>query len=186
MALTWLDVADNAVKIGLGSLIALASSWLTLKISQEHEIKKQTFSQVNKDLEEKTKRYVDFLTTSQSLMQKYLFSQCDGSSEDYLNYLRLHNEISITSDDLIRKHAFEVQHAVSTFILYNKTNDLEFINQLRDKGRSEASKFQYLAYVELEQLKTSLNNKKTTSQIVVNWIKRRITLWRIRKLGGNL
>ena len=184
MALTWIDVTDNAVKIGLGSLIALASSWLTLKLAQNHENKKQILSQINKDIEEKTKRYVDFLTASQSLMQRYLFTQCDGSSEDYLNYLRLHNEISITSEDFIRTHAFNLQHAVSSFIVYNKGGDIELINKLRDNGRSEASKFQYIAFVELEQLKTKIREKKVVSQIIFSWFKRRITLWKIKKMGG--
>ncbi|MCK7149462.1 peptidase M14 [Enterobacter roggenkampii] len=184
MASTWIDVTDNAVKIGLGSLIALASSWLTLKLAQNHENKKQVFAQINKDIEEKTKRYVDFLTTSQSLMQKYLFTQCDGRSDDYLNYLRLHNEISITSDDIIRTHAFNLQFAVSSFIISNKSGDRELINKLRDNGRSEASKFQYIAFVELEQLKTKIREKKVVSQIIFSWFKRRITLWKIKKMGG--
>ncbi|MCE1968025.1 peptidase M14 [Enterobacter bugandensis] len=184
MASTWIDVTDNAVKIGLGSLIALASSWLTLKLAQNHENKKQVLAQINKDIEDKTKRYVDFLTTSQSLMQKYLFTQCDGRSDDYLSYLRLHNEISITSDDFIRNHAFKLQFAVSSFIIYNKSGDSELINKLRDNGRSEASKFQYIAFVELEQLKTKTREKKVVSQIILSWFKRRITLWKIKKMDG--
>lgn len=183
MALTWIDVTDNAVKIGLGSLIALASSWLTLKLSQNHENKKQIFSQINKDIDDKTKRYVDFLTTSQSLMQKYLFTQCNGSSDDYLDYLRLHNEISITSDEFIRVHAFKLQSAVSSFILYNKSGDIELIDKLRDNGRNEVSKFQYIAFTELEQLKTKIREKKVVSQIIFSWFKRRITLWKIKKMG---
>lgn len=184
MASTWIDVTDNAVKIGLGSLIALASSWLTMKLTQNHENKKQALAQINKDIEEKTKRYVDFLTASQSLMQQYLYSQCDGSSDDYLNYLRLHHEISITSDELIRTHAFKVQYAVSSFIVYNKNSDTELINKLRDNGRNEVSKFQYLAFVELEQLKTKTQEKKVVSHIVLGWFKRRITLWKVKKIGG--
>lgn len=183
MASTWIDVTDNAVKIGLGSLIALASSWLTLKHAQNHENKKQALAQIIKDIEDKTKRYVDFLTTSQSLMQRYLFTQCNGSSDDYLNYLRLHNEISITSDDFIREHAFKLQLAVSSFILYNKSDDNELINKLRDSGRNEVSKFQYIAYAELEQLKTKSREKKVASQIIFSWFKRRITLWKIKKMG---
>ncbi|MGS4679595.1 peptidase M14 [Enterobacter soli] len=185
MATTWIDVTDNAVKIGLGSLIALASSWVTLKLTQNHENKKQALAQINKDIEEKTKRYVDFLTASQSLMQKYLLTQCNGSSDDYLDYLRLHNEISITSDDLIRIHAFKVQDAVSTFIVYNKSAEFELIKELRNNGRNEASKFQYLAFVELEELKNKTKKKKVVSQIVFGWFKRCITLWKIKKMGGN-
>ncbi|CZZ31666.1 hypothetical protein [Enterobacter hormaechei] len=173
MATTWIDVADNAVKIGLGSLIAFVSSWLTLKASQNHEMKKDVLTQINKDIEEKTKRYADFLTVSQSLMQKYLFSQCNGGSEDYLNYLRLHNELSITSNDLIRMHAFKVQLAVSEFILQNKNTDMELLTKLRNNGRDEATQFQYLAFLELEELKEKGKTKKHLLYRSIEWFKRR-------------
>ncbi|HGH3386096.1 peptidase M14 [Citrobacter portucalensis] len=186
MASTWMDVADNAVKIGLGSLIALVSSWLTLRITQDHENKKLTTAQISKEINEKTKMYVDFLTTSQSLMQSYLFSQCDGSSDDYLNYLRLHNEISITSDDLIRKQAFNVQSAVSAFILYNKNSEKELINTLRNNGREETSKFQYIAFIELEELRTNTKQKKKLTHTIINWVKRHIKLRKLNKTSSNL
>ncbi|HAS1025735.1 peptidase M14 [Enterobacter hormaechei] len=173
MATTWIDVADNAVKIGLGSLIALVSSWLTLKISQNHEIKKDALAQLNKDIDEKTKRYVEFLTSSQSLMQKYLFSQCSGGSDDYINYLRLHNELSITSNELIRIHAFQVQLAVSSFILQNKNSEMELITKLRNNGREEATKFQYLAFSELEELKQKNKAKKHMLYRIIEWFKSR-------------
>ncbi|KLQ08268.1 MULTISPECIES: hypothetical protein [Enterobacter] len=173
MATTWIDVADNAVKIGLGSLIALVSSWLTLKISQNHEIKKDALAHINKDIEEKTKRYVEFLTASQSLMQKYLFSQCSGESDDYLNYIRLHNELSITCNESIRIHAFQVQLAVSSFILHNKNTDIELITKLRNNGREEAAKFQFIAFTELEELKEKRKAPKKMLIRIIEWFKTR-------------
>ncbi|WP_422731142.1 peptidase M14 [Leclercia pneumoniae] len=186
MASSWMDVADNAVKIGLGSLIALISSWITLKVTQKHENKKHVAAQINKDIDEKTKRYVDFLTASQSLMQSYLFTQCNGGSDDYLHYLRLHNEISITSDDRIRKHAFKLQSAVSAFIMYNKQGDNKVINELRNNGRNEASKFQYIAFIELEQLRTYTKPKRNVFRRVMFWIKRKINLIKMKKTSGAL
>lgn len=40
MATAWVDVADNAVKIGLGSLLTILGG-VTLKLTQKHELKKE-------------------------------------------------------------------------------------------------------------------------------------------------
>ncbi|MGI5556169.1 hypothetical protein ACRYKO_25130 [Escherichia coli] len=74
MATEWVDVADNAVKIGLGSLLTILGGWLTLKLTQKHELKKEAAVQGLKDKEIKTKRYVEFLALSQSLMQNIYMS----------------------------------------------------------------------------------------------------------------
>ncbi|VFR99228.1 Uncharacterised protein [Escherichia coli] len=44
MATEWVDVADNAVKIGLGSLLTILGGWLTLKLTQKARIKKRSGS----------------------------------------------------------------------------------------------------------------------------------------------
>ncbi|HCT6262721.1 hypothetical protein CI698_12940 [Klebsiella pneumoniae subsp. pneumoniae] len=67
MATAWVDVADNAVKIGLGSLLTILGG-VTLKLTQKHELKKEAAVQRLKDKEIKTKRYGEFLVLSQSLM----------------------------------------------------------------------------------------------------------------------
>ncbi|MEJ3259164.1 hypothetical protein WDK64_20095 [Escherichia coli] len=54
MATEWVDVADNAVKIGLGSLLTILGGWLTLKLTQKHELKKEAAVQGLKDKEIKT------------------------------------------------------------------------------------------------------------------------------------
>lgn len=59
MATAWVDVADNAVKIGLGSLLTILGG-VTLKLTQKHELKKEAAVQGLKDKEIKTKRYVEF------------------------------------------------------------------------------------------------------------------------------
>ncbi len=86
---------------------------------------------------------------SQSLMQKYLYEQCEANNDDYLAYLRIHNEITITSGLAIRKAAFKLQFDVSTFIFYNKIHDTELINALRDKARNSVSMFQAIVNEEI-------------------------------------
>lgn len=145
MATEWVDVADNAVKIGLGSLLTILGGWLT----QKHELNKEAAVQRLKDKEIKTERYVEFLALSQSLMQTYLYVQCEASNDDHLTYLRIHNKITITSGLAIRKAAFKPQFNVSTFIFYNKTHDIELINTMRDEARNSVSIFQTIVNEEI-------------------------------------
>ncbi|BDA99581.1 peptidase M14 [Klebsiella pneumoniae] len=149
MAVEWVEVADSAVKIGLGALITIAGGWITLKLTHRHEIRKEAAAQRLKDKEKKAERYVEFLTLSQSLMQTYLYVQCEASNDDYLAYLRIHNEITITSGLVIRKAAFKLQFDVSTFILYNKTHDIELVTALRDEARNSVSAFQAIVNEEI-------------------------------------
>lgn len=90
-------MADNAVKIGLGALITIVGGWITLKLTHCHEIRKDAIAQRLRDIDKKTDRYIDFLSSSQTLMQKYLYESCNPGSEDYTNYMRLHNIVSLTS-----------------------------------------------------------------------------------------
>ncbi|MFH2379568.1 peptidase M14 [Hafnia paralvei] len=153
MAVEWMDVADNAVKIGLGSLLTIFGGWMTLKLTHQNEIRKEAAVQQVRNTNKKIERYIQFLSMSQSLMQTYLFKECEGSSDDYLRYLRIHNEITITSSESIRIAAFELQHAVSKFIFQNKAGDIELIDALRDHGRDSVSKFQFLVNEELKDQK---------------------------------
>lgn len=59
MVTEWVDVADNAVKIGLGSVLTILGGYLTLKLSQRHELRKEALIQRRKDLM-KAGRYIDF------------------------------------------------------------------------------------------------------------------------------
>lgn len=51
MVTAWVDVADNAVKIGLGSLLTILGGGVTLKLTQKHELKKEAAVQGLKDKE---------------------------------------------------------------------------------------------------------------------------------------
>ena len=45
MALEWVEVADSAVKIGLGALITIVGGWITLKLTHRHELRKEAVAQ---------------------------------------------------------------------------------------------------------------------------------------------
>ncbi|WP_200780720.1 peptidase M14 [Klebsiella oxytoca] len=160
MALEWVDVADSAVKIGLGALITIVGGWITLKLTHRHEIRKEAVAQRLRDIDKKTDRYIDFLSSSQTLMQKYLYESCDPGGEDYTDYMRLHNIVSLTSSPELRIYAFDTQAKVSQFILLRKPNELDLIDSCRDAARKSVSMLQGVVSAELLQDKAALQGKQ--------------------------
>ncbi|EMW7203820.1 peptidase M14 [Salmonella enterica] len=158
MALEWVDVADSAVKIGLGALITIVGGWITLKLTHLHEIRKEAVAQRLRDIDKKTDRYIDFLSSSQLLMQKYLYESCDPGGEDYTDYMRLHNIVSLTSSSELRVYAFDTQAKVSQFILLRKLSDL--IDSYRNAARDSVSMLQGVVSAELLQDKAALQGKQ--------------------------
>jgi|SRR5476649_167883 len=154
MAVEWVDVADSAVKIGLGALITIVGGWITLKLTHRHEIRKEAVAQRLRDIDKKTERYIDFLSSSQLLMQKYLYDSCDPGGEDYTDYMRLHNSVSLTSSSELRVYVFDTQAKVSQFILLRKPSDL--IDSCRDAARNSVSVLQGVVSAELLQDKAAL------------------------------
>ena len=120
MDLTWINVADTAVKIGFGAIISTVSGYLVLVKTQSYETRKEEKIHFNKLQDEKKAKYVEFLSQSQELKQTYLHIDCSRDSEDYKKYLRAYNEIQIISDDAIRIAANNVVSAVSDSIFLNK------------------------------------------------------------------
>ncbi len=105
MATEWVDVADNAVKIGLGSALTILGGYLTLKLSQQHELRKEALIQRRKDFEVKAERYVNFLSCSRMMLQKYMMSSLRHDCEDYIEYTRLHETVSLTCAGTVAKLA---------------------------------------------------------------------------------
>ena len=157
MSVEWVGVADSAVKIGLGALITIVGGWITLKLTHRHEIRKEAVAQRLRYIEKKTDRYIDFLSSSQLLMQKYLYDSCDPGGEDYTGYMRLHNIVSLTSTSELRVYAFDTQAKVSQFILLRKPSDL--IDSCRDAARNSVSVLQGVVSAELLQDKAALQGK---------------------------
>ena len=58
--MTWLEIADSAVKIGLGALIAGISTWLLARGQNSHDLQKSKISrefELLKDVAEKVERF---------------------------------------------------------------------------------------------------------------------------------
>ncbi|EIY5092243.1 peptidase M14 [Klebsiella quasipneumoniae] len=118
--MTKLEVIDSALKIGLGSLITAVSGYIILLLTQKHEIAKEEKTTAYKLNEHKKWLYVELLTQSQILVQTYYDNASNGKGEDYLNYLRIYNEVQIVTNNEIRHAAFELLTAVQQFIVIRK------------------------------------------------------------------
>nr|WP_147247299.1 hypothetical protein [Brenneria salicis]NMN92921.1 hypothetical protein [Brenneria salicis ATCC 15712 = DSM 30166]RBP60959.1 hypothetical protein DES54_12811 [Brenneria salicis ATCC 15712 = DSM 30166] len=95
--MTWIDVFDSAVKIGLGALITATSTYLILRKTHRHEFDKEVHMHQLKYFEEKKIKYIEFLSHSQMLVQKYRDRSCNAQEDDYISYLKIYNEIQVIS-----------------------------------------------------------------------------------------
>ena len=162
MATEWVDVADNAVKIGLGSALTILGGYLTLKLSQQHELRKEALIQRRKDFEVKAERYVNFLFCSRMMLQKYMMSSLRHYCEDYIEYTRLHETVSLTcASNTMRKLAFDAYNAVSDACTMGTANRDEK-KPVREKAKVALDKFQGFASEELRHEKAAIEvmNKK--------------------------
>jgi len=148
--ITWVNVADTAVKIGLGALISAISGYVVLKIKLSHEERKEKESYYYRLQEEKKIKYVEFLSQSQSLVQSYLNTSCTADTDDYKNYLRSFNEVQIISNDEIRMAAYDLSSAVCQFIVIRKNDqEVELLKSMRNAVNEKTGIFQKLAQLEV-------------------------------------
>lgn len=160
-----MEVADNAVKIGLGSALTILGGYLTIKLSHGHELKKEALVQRRKDFDVKAGRYIDFLSTSRMMMQKYMISPFRPDGEDYIEYTKLHEMVSLMSTNrVMRQLAFDAYLAVSQACLMGTANRDEKA-PVRAEAEKLVSQFQANANDELRREKAAIEgiNKKTSS-----------------------
>ncbi len=122
MDLSWINVADTAIKIGMGSLITAASGYLILSKNHSYEEQKEKRVQFFKQQEEKKEKYVEFLSQSQSLVQSHLFTSCMANTDEYKSYLHVFNEVQIISPDDVRQTAYNLLSAVNQIIVINNSS----------------------------------------------------------------
>ncbi len=157
MATEWVDVADNAVKIGLGSALTILGGYLTLKLSQRHELRKEALIRRRKDFEVKTERYVNFLSSSRKMLQKYTISNFKPDGDDYMELTRQHETLSLTcSNSIIRELAFDAYYAVSHACTMGTANRDEKA-PARKKAKEALDKFQGFASEELRREKAAID-----------------------------
>ncbi len=146
-----LDIIDSAVKIGLGALIAGGFSYLTLKKNQAHEITKRaedTFYQRQKDRRE---CYVEFVTKSDSLIQKYQYLSCSPDSEDYIDYTEALHEVLILSPEKIQELSSELFNAVTEFVIPNFDSNDDIALELKDKLRVRVKEYIFKFHILAKQ-----------------------------------
>jgi hypothetical protein len=152
MILSWIDVADTAIKIGLGSLIMAFSGYFVLRKTHEYENNKEKKQHFYKCQEERKIKYIDFLSQSQALVQEHLSTNCSCKTEDYKNYLRTYSEVQIISPDKMQIVAYELLSAVNQFIVINKNGigrDLE--RNMRKAVNDKSGMFQKMAQIDATQ-----------------------------------
>jgi len=150
MDLSWVNVADTAIKIGLGSLIASVSGYLILSKNQSYEEQKEKRAQFFKQQEEKKIRYIEFLSQSQGLVQSHLFASCMADTDEYKSYLHTFNEVQIISPDEVRLAAYNLLSAVNEFIVINKNGlEVDLGKKLRQSVDDRLGFFQKIAQIEV-------------------------------------
>ncbi|OCH49522.1 hypothetical protein [Vibrio cyclitrophicus] len=152
MESSWIAVADTAIKIGLGALIAAVSGYVGLIKSQKHEndkVKRENFYRLQK---EKKDKYLELLVQSQDLIQSHLYISSPPDSIACRNYIRAFNEAQLLSEDSIRMPAFEMYSAVEAFVYLRKEQqDTVLVDGMVSRAREKVSIFQKVAQVEVTQ-----------------------------------
>ncbi|KAF6625939.1 peptidase M14 [Pantoea sp. EKM10T] len=147
----WASVVDSAVKIGLGALIAAVASYLTLCKTHRHEIRRDKILHQRQMTERKRLLYLDFLTASSVLTQKYRDTSCNADGVDYFDYQRLYHDVSISSDDEIRLGASNVLYVVNQYIVINKNGqEYELLKKMKEQVNDVLGMFQLLAKQDIE------------------------------------
>ncbi|CAH0991303.1 hypothetical protein SIN8267_01405 [Sinobacterium norvegicum] len=120
MDVTWVNVADSAIKIGLGALITAVSGFVVLSKTQSHEKTKEGSALFYKQQDERKSKYVEFLSASQSLIYQHILYKCTFDTKEYFEYLRKYNEVQIISPDHIQIEASKLFDSVNNFVSLNK------------------------------------------------------------------
>ncbi|MDA0146710.1 hypothetical protein OCT63_21080, partial [Vibrio sp. RW] len=136
--LSWINVVDTAVKIGLGALISAVSGiFVMLKkndFDNENAVREQFYELRN----EKKVKYSEFLSQSQELIQATLYTFYLPNSDEYFRYLRAFNDVQIISEERFRLAAYQVFDEVGKFALLNKQGlspdlSMRMVNSAREK-----------------------------------------------------
>jgi hypothetical protein len=149
----WVNVADTAVKIGLGVLISAISGIYVLKKTQEHENDKELRANFYKRQENKKVKYVEFTSISHNLTYDHVQFTCSFESDNYKSFLMLYNEVSIISPKKLQLSAHQLFDCTNQYIGFNKESHKEEREDLILKLKNDVNKaliaFQDLANVEV-------------------------------------
>ena len=139
--MTWIDVLDTTVKIGLGAVIAAVSGAWTQKVQHSHDYNKRCEEQYYRRQEQRKAQYLEFCGKSYSLLHKYELSVCDIASEDYASYLTSLASVRLIVSKSMRESALEVVNSVIPCLIDSST-DLELTQSLRQNAKLNIAMFE--------------------------------------------
>ncbi|KIO36038.1 hypothetical protein [Shewanella sp. cp20] len=150
--LTYLDVIDTAIKIGLGAFISAISGYVVLCKTNSHAVdkeKRERFYAIN---EEKKAMYVEFLSQSHQLVYEHIHVSSTFDTPEYFAYLKSYNHIQVIGSDDVRVKASELFDIVNQFILLNKNNPDESVYMaMRQDVNVKIGVFQAVAKIDTKQ-----------------------------------
>jgi hypothetical protein len=95
LAVTWIEVADTAVKIGLSGVIAAIAGYMLAKRSQKHEFDKEYFR--------RRQEVIDRVATEFSAIHMSFFNICIGYSS-LIDYIQTGERVSDDTRTLYGQH----------------------------------------------------------------------------------
>ena len=125
----WIDVADTAVKIGLGSLISGLSTYIGLKFTKNHEIKKYSIENKTRLLEEASKDILKYTSAW------FYFNKSVGGSITSLQNDDFVETPDYVIDDLIDVDTKLIESwayrdsAMSILVLLNATDSVDLLRE---------------------------------------------------------
>jgi len=99
VALTWIEVADTAVKIGLSGIIAATGGYMLAKRSQKHEFDKEYFR--------RRQDVIERVSAEFSAIHMIFFNICIGYSS-LIDYIHTGLPVADPTRDLYGKHIRDI------------------------------------------------------------------------------
>jgi hypothetical protein len=151
-SLTWIEVVDTGLKIGLGAFFGVGGTLLTLWMNHKHEINKISIERTYKENDEINLLYIDFSVQSHRLIEIFEYKSCDTTSSEYINYLTVFHKLQILSTDRVKAATTSTFNKVLVHIVANKNNEVyEHHDQLRDGARKSLAIFQAVTRAEYNE-----------------------------------
>lgn len=117
---------------------------------QRENIKREEKIKRDKELvDERKSKYTSFINKALYMNQKYIYDACDPSSQDYIEFTIIHNELQIIAPQSIREFAYKIYSSVNEYILFSKNHQnnliiMETCDKLRDESIKKIALFQAL------------------------------------------
>jgi hypothetical protein len=125
MKLDWIDVASDAVKIGLGAVISGITSYCILKQTHANELEKLKLEDLRKSTEFKKQNIIKFSSVAHTLTYQHILMTSSFESHEYIEFLNLYNSIILVSEDKLKVSTSHLFDAVNDYVGVSKDSPLK-------------------------------------------------------------